>query len=49
MSPERLCLSLTNTEEEACSQPLDRSRGSPMEKMEKGLKELREFAVPWRE
>jgi hypothetical protein len=28
---------------------LKRARGSPMEELEKGLKELREFAATWRE
>jgi hypothetical protein len=50
LSPERLCQSLTNTEEDAHSQPFIRlSTGSPVEKLEKGLKELRGFAAPWRE
>jgi hypothetical protein len=42
-----------NTEENAHSQPLDWARGdglrgaSLMEEMEKGLKDLREFATLW--
>jgi hypothetical protein len=42
------CL-LTNTEEGAHSQPLDWAPGSTMEELEKGFKELRGFAAPWRE
>jgi hypothetical protein len=49
LSPERLCQSLTNTEEEAHSQPLDRAQGSSMEELEKELKELRGFVASWRE
>jgi hypothetical protein len=41
LSPERLCQSLKNTEEEAHSQPLDSTPGSLMEEMEKRLKDLR--------
>jgi hypothetical protein len=37
LSPERLCQSLTNTEVDAHSQPLDRA----MEELEKGPKELK--------
>jgi hypothetical protein len=49
LSPERLCQSLTKTEAEAHSQLLDRAWGSPMEEVEKELKELRGFAAPQRE
>ena len=48
LSPERVCQNLTNTEEEACSQPLDWALVSPMEEMNKELKELRGFVAPWR-
>jgi hypothetical protein len=49
LSSERLCQSLTNTEDEACSQQLDLVWGPPIQKLEKGLKELRGFATPQRE
>jgi hypothetical protein len=49
LSPERFCHSLTNTEEEVRRQPMDSARGSPVEEMEKGLKELRGVVTPWRE
>jgi hypothetical protein len=49
LSPERLCHSLTNTEDETHRQPLDLAHGSPMEEMEKGLKKLKGFAFLWRE
>jgi hypothetical protein len=41
VSPERLCQSLTNTEEKTRSQPLDWTLGPQMEELEKGLKEVR--------
>ena len=44
LSPERLCQSLTNTEADAHSQP-----GPPMEELEKGLKELKGFTIPYEE
>ena len=49
LSPERLCQSLTNTEAEAHRQPLSLAWRSPMEELEKGQKELRGFAAPWKE
>jgi hypothetical protein len=46
LSPERLCQSLTYTDMDAHSQPLDLSTGSPVEELEKGLKEPNGFATP---
>jgi hypothetical protein len=42
LSPERVCQSLTNIEEDA----IGLSTGLPKEELEKGLKGLREFAAP---
>jgi hypothetical protein len=44
--PERPCQSLTKTEEDVCKQPLGLSAGSPVEELEKGLKESKGFATP---
>ena len=49
LSPERLCQSLMYTEAEAYSQPLDWAQGCLLKELEKGLKELRGFAAPWKE
>jgi hypothetical protein len=46
LSSERPCQSLTNPEADAHSQLLDRVWGSPIEEVEKGLKELKGFATP---
>jgi hypothetical protein len=48
LSPERLCQSLTNTEADSLSQPLDWAQGPRWwSQTEKGLKELRVFVAPW--
>jgi hypothetical protein len=48
LSPERLCQYLTNTD--GCSQPtIGLSTGSPMEELEKVLKELKGSAAPQEE
>jgi hypothetical protein len=45
LSPERACQSLTNIG--GCLQPtIGLSTGSLIEELEKGLKELKEFATP---
>jgi hypothetical protein len=44
-----ISMSLTNTEMDACSQPLDWAQGwggAPMEELGEGLKELKGFATP---
>jgi hypothetical protein len=47
LSSERLCQCLTNTEANGCSQStIGLSTGSPMEELEKGLKELKGIAAP---
>jgi len=46
MSPERLSQSMTNTEANASSKPL--THWSPLEELEKGLKELKGFATPYK-
>jgi hypothetical protein len=42
----RPCQSLTNTEVDAISQPLELSTGFLGEELEKGLKELKGIAIP---
>ena len=44
LSPERLCQILTNTDVDVCS--IGWSKWSPMEDLEKGLKELKGFVTP---
>jgi hypothetical protein len=48
LSPESLYQSLTNREADAHGQTIGLSTGIPMEELEKGLKELKEFATPGR-
>jgi hypothetical protein len=46
LSPERFCQSQTNSETEAQKTIIGLSTGSPKDEIEKGLKELSEFATP---
>jgi hypothetical protein len=44
LSPDRFCQSLTNRG--GCSQPtIGLNKGSPVEELEKGLKELKGFTI----
>jgi hypothetical protein len=43
---EKPCQSLTNTEVDTCTLTLGLSVGSPIEELEKGLKELKGFTTP---
>jgi hypothetical protein len=46
LSPERLFQNLTNTNVDACSQPLNQlNMGTPMEELGKGLKDMKGFAT----
>jgi hypothetical protein len=48
MCPEMLCQNLTNTDADACSQSatIRLSTGTPMEELEEGMQDLKEFATP---